>query len=156
MLKRYIRFHVEAYLFNIRLLPICLLINKKKNGQESMTKSYVEEIRLCFYKACNLLLRLCGRCWWYRLRSSYPWYGILLFQLIIFRIQNLQRTHMENLYILGRITPFQSCFFSFKHVGVPVVKKLPNKQVRRFCSSSPQENFQNLLVLLNRGLLAIL
>jgi hypothetical protein len=33
-----------------------------------MNKYYAEEIRLCFY-ICNLLLRLCGRYWWYRLRS---------------------------------------------------------------------------------------
>jgi hypothetical protein len=29
-----------------------------------MKKSYVEEIRLCFYTACSVLLRLCERYWW--------------------------------------------------------------------------------------------
>jgi hypothetical protein len=59
-----------------------------------MIKSYVDEVHLCFYIACNLLLPYVHN----TDGNACIVYVQYLFQLGPFRIQNLQRTHAETLY----------------------------------------------------------
>jgi hypothetical protein len=115
-----------------------------------MNKSYVKNICICFYIACDLLLRLCGQYFKKRLCILAYVYDTVYFLVSCGRIQNarVQRTPVESLCIPVWITPLQSCVYAqiikyiinLKNSGPD--KELPMLSVRRSCHVS--ESMQSL------------